>query len=86
MIGWYFPVTKDWALFKYCSVPLTILQFGTEMEDKIYPNPIRHCLIQGLTSLILVTNSTSELSSSGQPLLSAFVQNYGLVIETCCIF
>lgn len=51
------------------------------MEDKIYPNPIRHWLIQGLTLLILATNGTSEPGGSGRPLLSAFVQDEGLTVR-----
>lgn len=56
------------------------------MEDKIYPNPIRHWLTQGLTLLILATNGTSEPGASGRPLLSALVQNYGLAgVKTRCV-
>lgn len=47
------------------------------MEDKIYRNPVRHWLIQGLTLLRLSADGTSELSGPGQPLLSVFVRNYG---------
>jgi len=45
------------------------------MEDKIYPNPIRHWLIRGRTLLVLATKGPSAPSAAGQPLLSVCVQN-----------